>query len=156
MFGGFRILRFSALFAFLAGTPIPAHALVATPQGTTGGPHWQDSEGDGYDWSWTARNSNWNSNSNSNTNSNSNSNFNSNANSNSSSSSRSENSSIAFSYIDSQSQSQSYTHFESHSYQSGDPCIVSQVPVPAALPLFLSALGLLGIGRLVRKRRPAA
>lgn len=124
---------------------MPAQALVAIPQGTPGGPHWQDSEGDGYDWSWTTRNSSWNSNANSNSNSNSN------TNSNSSSSSQSESSSIAFSYSDSQSHSHSYTHSEPHSYQSRDPCVVSQVPLPAALPLFLSALGLLGFGRWVGK-----
>jgi hypothetical protein len=139
------ILRFSALLVLLVtGSPMTAHALVTTPP-TRGALHWHDNEANQESWEWTSHNSN------------SNFNSNSNSNSNSSSESHSESHTTAITYSDTQTDSHSYQYSESSSrHHRDDPCNVSQVPLPAAFPLFLSALGLLGLGRWIGRMRAVA
>jgi outer membrane usher protein FimD/PapC len=138
------ILRFSALLVLLVtGGSMTAHALVTTPT-THGALRWHDNEANRESWEWTSHNSN------------SNSNSNANSNSNSSSQSHSESHTTVITYSDNRTDSHSYQYSESGSrHHRDDPCTVSQVPLPAALPLFLSALAMLGLGGWARRRRAA-
>jgi len=146
--GLFVVLALAAVIA-----PMRAHALVTTIS-TSSSSTWhdsrsdyqhsqsssEDSESDADSWSWTKTFSfsdSW-------------------SQSESHSESQSESQSIVIAYSHSWSKSE-ITGIDHDGYprHDRDPCTVSQVPLPAGFPLLLSALGLLGLGRLIGKRRSA-